>query len=547
MSADPSAATAAAPIADEDHARWRVLLAAVCVLTLGATLLVLGRREYVKNPDECAYAEQADSLMRDGTLSVGFVRHFHVRYPASIDHPEDFYPPGPGALIAAAWTVFGRSDVVSAIPSAILACLLLPLLAFGLARQLGATGRFAFVAAVSVLFESAIRDHAFDAMADLPLTTAVIGAVMLALRGGIVAAALAGLVLGIGFWLKPTALLAVPALALALVVARRASLREHALRLLAFGAVFLLVCSPWLLRNQELFGDPLYSGNKHLTAAANDPDYDYADIRKVYWVDGDTPPTGFAESMVAHGLAPVAKRFLQHVYEIVTVHGTVAFGGLFVLAALALVRRRLVAAVLGAVVVYLLALSAVFAIFYRYLLPIVPLVAVVNWVFVDRIVRQVDARGFGEILGRRFATPNRLALLLAAIVAFPGAGELARDVVGGREFAPLPDLPMHQAARWAREHLPADATVMAQEALIFRHVSGHKTVATPFDDPDAFEAVVTHYGVDYLISIPSGQYADMALQFAFPYLERHRALWKRFDPPGAAWTVWIRAGAPDPR
>ncbi|MBI5853518.1 MAG: glycosyltransferase family 39 protein [Planctomycetes bacterium] len=530
-----------------DAKRWLLGLLAVSVVVFASTLTVLRTRTVVKTPDECAYAEQAESLLRDGSLTAGFVRHHHRRYPPDIDHPEDFYPPGNGALIAAAWTLFGRSDAVSAVPSAVIACFLLPLLAFCLARRMGASGPFAFVAAASVLFESTTRDQAFEALADLPLAAATVGAITLVLRPGFVAAALAGLVLGVGFWFKPTALLVVPALAFALVVARPATLRAHATRLLAFGGVFVAVCLPWLLRNQELFGDPLYSGNKFLSAAANDPGFVYSDIRKVYWADHAEPSTGFAASMVAHGIAPVVKRFLQHVYEIVTTHGLTAFGGLFVLATLSLVRQRLAAAILGAVVLYLLALSAVFAIYYRYLLPILPVVAVVNWVFVDRVVRRLEAHGLGEILGRRLATPRLLALLLASIVAIPGASELGRDLVGGREFAPLPDVPMFQAAGWAREHLPADATLMVQEAVIFRHASGHKTVATPFDQPDAFEAVVQHYGVDYLITLQSGQYAELSLLFGLPYLERFREHWKRFDPPGLPWTVWIRAGAPDPR
>lgn len=527
-----------------DARRWYALLLVVCVLTFGATLLVLRERSFVKNPDECAYAEQADSLLRDGTLSVGFVRHFHVAYGPEIDHPEDFYPPGPGVLIAAAWSAFGRSDAVSALPSALLACFALPLLAFALARRMGASAPFAFVAAVSVTFERAIRDHAHEAMADLPLTVAATATLVCALRPGVLAAAVAGLLLALGFWLKPTALLFVPAMALALVVAQRAPLRTQALRLLAFGTVFLLACLPWLLRNHELFGDPLYSGNKYLTAAANDPAFEYSHIRKVYWADPAYDPKDLGESMFAYGLTPVLKRFLHHVYEIVTVHGPTAFGGIFALAMLTLVRRRLAAAAMGAAIAYLLALSAVFAIFYRYLLPVFPIVVAVNWTFVDGIVRRIGPERFGELVGARFAPPGRIALLLAAIAAIPGGAELARDLVGGREFAPLPDVPMHESAAWAREHVPAEATVMVQEALTFRHVSGHRTVATPFDAPEAFEKVIEHYRVQYLFTLPSGQYSDLALQFAFPYLERYRAQWTRFDPPGKPWTVWIRAGAP---
>ncbi len=167
-----------------DSRRWFWLTLGLCGAVLLSTLWVLRHRTAIKNPDEASYCEQADSLLRDGSLDVGFVRYFHDKYPPSIHHPEDFYPPGNGALIAAAWTLFGRSDAVSALPSAVMACLLLPLIVFGLARRFGAGPPFAFVAAVSVMLDITIRDHAYEAMADLPLTTAVTAGLLVSLKRG---------------------------------------------------------------------------------------------------------------------------------------------------------------------------------------------------------------------------------------------------------------------------------------------------------------------------------------------------------------------------
>ncbi|MGE0145171.1 MAG: ArnT family glycosyltransferase [Planctomycetota bacterium] len=528
------------------NTRWFRAALALCVVVFLATLAVLRHRDAVKNPDEAAYAEQASSLLRDGSLQVGFVRFFHQRYPADIVHPEDFYPPGNGALIAGAWSLFGRSDAASAVPSAFLACLILPLLVFRLARRFGASGAFAFVATSSALFDLAIRDHAFEAMADLPLTTAMVAALVASLRGGLGAAALGGLFVGIGFWLKPTALLFGPGFALALWFADKTELRTRLLRLAAFGGTFLLVCLPWLLRNHELFGAWLYSGNMHLTAAANDPQFKYSDIRRVYWAS-DAPLPGFGQSFLSHGLAPVIKRFLQHVYEIVAMHGAAAFGGVFVLVLLSIGRQRKAAAAIAWTISYLLALSAVFAVFYRYLLPVFPVVIALNWAFLDSVARRIDRSEFAAIFDRRVRSRAHVAVLLAAIVAIPGGSELARDLVGGREFIPIPDRVMHESARWAKRHLPADAVVMAQEALTFRHGSGLLTVDTPFDAPDAIEAVIRHYRIGYLVTTDSGQFAELSTQFIFPYLEKYRGTWQRIDVEQGRFTVWVREGFPAPK
>ncbi|MGA0870057.1 MAG: ArnT family glycosyltransferase, partial [Planctomycetota bacterium] len=132
----------------EEERRWFRALLVFCVFATLSTLWIGKDRDHIRNPDEAAYAEQARSLLDRGSLEVGFVRHYHVQYPADVLHPEDFYPPGNGALIAAAWSAFGRSDFASSIPSTLLACLVIPLLAFALTRRLEASAPFAFGCAV---------------------------------------------------------------------------------------------------------------------------------------------------------------------------------------------------------------------------------------------------------------------------------------------------------------------------------------------------------------------------------------------------------------
>lgn len=514
-----------------------------------ATLWIGADRDAVRNPDEAAYAEQARSMLDRGDLSVGFVRHHHVQHPAEITHPEDFYPPGNGALIAGSWLLFGRSDFASSIPSTLLGCILLPLLAYWLAKQLHATPPFAFGCAITVLTDVEFRFHVYQGLADVPLVAAVVGALVLAMRRSVLAGALSGVALGLGFWFKPTALLFVPGIALAAVLADRRPWRQTLLRVGAFAVVMAIVCAPWLIRNQQVWGDPLYSGNKHLTATANDPRFVYTDTRRVYWADPDYELPKFEESIDTFGVWPVARRFLAHLQEVVVDHGRLAFGGLFVLAALAMVLHRRVFAVLVVIVSYVIALCAVFAVFYRYLMPVMPMAAAVSWTFIDRTTRRVLKSPGTPLVRPWIATPGRCALLIAAIGALPGSALFARNLLlGKRDFTPQSEAPMEQAAAWAKTHLPPDAHVMTTEALIFRHVSGHRTVNTPWDAPPAMDAVVEHYGVDYLVVPDSGQFSEPTHKFIGPYLDAYGDRWHAHPLPGTArFTVYVREGAAPPR
>src|SRR5690606_4740120 len=344
-----------------------------------------------------------------------------------IVHPEDFYPPGNGALLALSWALFGRSDFASTLPSILIACLALPLLAYSLVRRFRASPPFAFACGVAMMFEPAFREHAYQGLAALPLTAAVVSAVVLALLRGTPTAIAAGIALAARFWCKPAALLFAPGIALALAVAERQTWRRSALRIAGFALAFTAACAPWLWRNQQLYGDPLYSGNKHLTATANAPDFAPTDVRKVYWnVPPEELPT-LADSIERFGAGPVVRRFLTHVWQVVVEHGPRVFGLWFVLAALALGRERRAGALLVVIGTYCLALSAVFAIYLRYLLPLLPIAAALAWTFGDRAARHLGP-GAGlrwPFRGRWLALPARIALLAGTIVALPQALVLA--------------------------------------------------------------------------------------------------------------------------
>jgi 4-amino-4-deoxy-L-arabinose transferase-like glycosyltransferase len=514
--------------------RWLVLTIVLCVLVTAASLWVGRNRDRIRSSDEAAYAEQAQSLLDDGTLTVGFVRHFHVKYPADVLHPEDFYPPGPGALIAASWVLLGRSDYASSVPSILLTGLLLPLLAFGLARRLGASPPFAFGCAMTVLFEPLLRFHAFQGLADVPFTACMAGAVLVALGSGRRSAIVAGALLGLGFWFKPTAFLFVPGLLLAVMVTGARDRRDALWRAVLVLVAFAAVCAPWLARNAILFGDPLYSGNKLLTAEANRPDFTYYDLRKVYWGADLAEPV---ETAIGVGVEHWLLRWATNVFQIVVDHGASAFGLSFAMAALLVWRRRPVAAVLLVITTFAVGLAAVFGIFLRYLMPIFPLVAAVSWTGGATLAERLR----GGDLGRIFAHPARLALVLAALVSLQGGLQLVRDLALGKgDYAQGVDGPHRRSAEWSKEHLPADSRIMSQEALRFRHSSGMLSINTPWDQPDAIERVVEHYRVTHLVMNPSGDFSAISNRFLLPYLDQYGARWKEIVNVPGEYVVWRR-------
>lgn len=536
--------------------RWLLFLLLFGLINLAAQLWILKDRDGLATSDEAAYIEQADSLLRDGTLSVGFVRHYHVQYDAGILHPEDFYPPGNGILLALSFRLLGRSEFAAAVPSAILASLILPLLAFLIGRRLRLRPPFAFACGLTVLFEPDVQRLAMQGLADLPFVAFFLLAVLFVLPGrGWWSPLLAGASLALSFYFKPTALLFAPGLALVYWISERRPLKSLLLGWVSMGVAFLLVASPWLVRNQQLFGDPMYSGNKHLSASANDPDFEYDDIRKVYWADPDFDLPTLSGSVERFGWRPVITRFLLHLYEAFISKGGAIFGFWFLLGALFLLGNRRVLSVLALLLFFVLALSAVFAVETRYLLPCVPLTLAIGWGFADRVVAALDPGRLsaGSILVPIGAVWRRLpligragpascaALLLVLVWVTPAAlGVTQKLLLGHGSFAPGGDDVIRKAGLWVRDNLPADVRVMHQQALRFRFYAGRLTVETPFDEPDPFHAVVEHHDIRAIVFNDKGSYSGRTSRYLGAYLTKYGEHWEEIETGEAGFVVYRR-------
>ncbi|MFH0946869.1 MAG: glycosyltransferase family 39 protein [Planctomycetota bacterium] len=533
---------------------WVVLTFLIGVLVLAGTLRTGRDRNGLATSDEAAYAEQADSLLDDGSLTVGFVRHYHVQYPAGIDHPEDFYPPGNGGLLALSRGLLGRTDFASMVPSALLACLLLPLLTFFLARAIGVCPPFALVTALAVMFDAEVRELSIQGLADLPFVAFFLLAILIVLRrAGIPGVLLAGASLAASYYFKPTAILFAPGLFLAHWIVARPGLRRLSLHGLLMAVAFLAVSGPWLVRNACLFDDPLYSGNKHLSATASDPHFEYNDIRKVYWADPEFELPSMGGTISRYGWRPVITRFLLHLYEAFVSKGAGVFSFWFLLGMLVLFRRPSVLAIIVVVFSFALALSAVFAVETRYLLPCVPLCLAVVFLLAQRTVAALDPARFVAGTGlewlaplsRRLGRMNGAALLVGAIWLYPGLAATGREAAFGvGSFAPGNET-IRKSALWVDRNLPEDVRVMHQQALRFHYYSRRRTVEFPFDGPDEIQAVVAHHRIGCIVFDPAASYAIRTRKFLDAYLERYGDLWRLEKPEGLEIEVYRLRDGPE--
>ena len=535
---------------------WHLALLILCLLCLGATLWVGSHIRYIGEPDGAAYADQADALLAGQGMQVGYVHHYYTRF-ADIRHPEDNYGPGNGVLLAAAFRLFGRSAFAATIPSACLACLLLPLLAFALARRITASPPFAFGCAVSVMFTFLVRRHAFFALVDLPFTACTLAAMLCALRGGLRALLAAGVVLAAACYLKSTGLLLLPIVTLVYYLAAQKPGWRRLAPLAGMWLLCLALLSPWLIRNIHLFGTPFYSANQYVAAGIDYAPHFWATQRwKVWWATPHAELPSLAHVGQVYGWGRVARVVatrlglawrIQHLYYLQLVLCLCYFR-----------KRRAIRALTLGIALFVVILCLLFGIESRYLLPMIPLMAAIGWLAYERVLSDV---------ARQWRCTERVsptlrpwlapAVVLVLVILFSAPEALHLSVqLGGRLPATPPpradELEIQASAEWARDHLPLDARCMSQSAFQFRYYSQRLVVMMPWDTPEHFEAVVSHYRVGYLLLCDDYYNSDSRTsRHAYPgviiaYLQRYAGDWQPIRPPGAPFVLYVHRDVPWP-
>jgi 4-amino-4-deoxy-L-arabinose transferase-like glycosyltransferase len=313
------------------------------------------------------------------------------------------------------------------------------------------------------------------------------------LRGDRRSFALGGLVVGLAFLSRTDGvLLAVP---YALAVARDLMGRPRATRIgwwpaLACAAGFLLVVSPWLLRQLDIFGSlsPSSAGGRILFVR---------EYRELYSVSTETTLDAF----LAQGALPLIRSRLEGLGSALGIFAAMPLAFVLVPFLLigAIVRRRdpwylpwlIYAAVLFAFAAIVSAVhvpygtflhSAVALIPHAYLLSLIGLAAVVRWVAVRRTSWDADkaTRNFSVMV-----VGIVMAVSIAATVMTVGSWRQERD---SRQTI---------LATLAAEADQGDI-VMSPDAGAYRYQGGWSGIVTPDDPLPVIEEALRLYGVRWL-------------------------------------------------
>jgi hypothetical protein len=229
------------------------------LICLGALVLRLALAPSVRLPgiaDPNHYYNLGRRLATGHGFTIDYIWQFN-NPPNTITHPEDYWMPLTGTVVAASMKVFGVSVKAAILPSILIGALALPLLAYWAARQMRcteATSLFAAAAAAvlpefvmnSLRTDTTLLSAVFVDLTILTLTHAV-------RHGSLGWFAVLGVFCGLAYLVRSDGALLIPMLFVTLLVYARwgrpyvQGLNWHHALLAPVLAV--LVALPWLIRN----------------------------------------------------------------------------------------------------------------------------------------------------------------------------------------------------------------------------------------------------------------------------------------------------------
>jgi hypothetical protein len=267
------------PTLIEDARQRSIARVAVLVFAAFQLFYMLITSGRVRTPDEYATLYTAESLILNGSTAVPQavrVHNFYGRFDL-YGQPQAAYPPGQ-AILCAPWYAFGKY-VLSRMPgvplgdqqfvNAFSTCLssatfsaLTIALFFLLLNRIGIPPRTSLFASVLLGLGTPIFAYSAWFFSE-PLSAALFMGVALLLFGrreqpiSMQTAALAGLILGLSTWVRPTNVLAVAVFAAAVLVDDKKPTFRVAVVLCAASAMGILTL---LYRNMALYGSPFVFG-----------------------------------------------------------------------------------------------------------------------------------------------------------------------------------------------------------------------------------------------------------------------------------------------
>ncbi|MFH2000701.1 MAG: glycosyltransferase family 39 protein [Planctomycetota bacterium] len=548
----------------------------ILLLLAGAAVFIwkisiAGHIRFIGSGDPAGYAEMAQSLLNGRGFEVNYISMHFLKFSPEISHPEDTWPPLYPLLIAPFFAFLSVSAFAAKLPSLLIACFAFPLATFSLGLHVSRSSLVGLVSALTVLLYLPFFCWSLQAFADITFGFLMITAVLYTLKGfenprWFFAM---GTMLALAYYAKVSAL-AISSGFIVYYLARswvdRNTLKSSrsSLYFTLSMILFVVLISPWWIRNLKHFNDPMYSNHKQVVGFIGWEPWE----ERTYGLYWKTTPPGLAEKLNDPGrLAETSLSYLgqyfrylfldlPHLQNLRRFQDVKPFSlkdistywtGLPAVLGLLLYLVRIVPAVkrraragarihdrgqTGSVFIRpgygLFALTSLFLILplsilwvplARLTTPAVPLVIIMGWATVHSLtVQWVRTRFSGAVTGG----------LIIALFAFWAVHE-GTEIVEAQANERFPwkedSLSLMAVGNWLHTHAPGSVT-MTQNPWELRFYSKGKAVRLPEASLKEVIEVARYYRVTHII--PDG--FDRTL---FPWIQgKLPGLTRVFSTPG---------------
>ena len=302
----PPAAPAARSAAAESAGRLErlppgLVMALLTILGLALRLVWFNRYQLAGTDcDGAGYMDVARHIASGAGFTTNVYKYLYLP-PASLPQPDAHWNPLYPLLTAGAFRLFGES-MFSAKLVPLLLGTAVPALVYRLAQALTGDRRTALAAGLLAVAHPVLVTWSLRIETEIGTLALVTAVLVLMFRPKWQGSVALGVVAGLAWWMKYQSALLWGAILLQAAIMRppRRGLRGLAIVALAF----TVTISPWLARNQRVFGDPFH------TDLRTDVISDYAGLggRNRVWASL-TPPPKPIPYLLAHG-----SEALHHVY-----------------------------------------------------------------------------------------------------------------------------------------------------------------------------------------------------------------------------------------
>ncbi len=434
------------------------------------------------------YHNLARSLAAGRGFVIDYIWQYH-QAPADLTHPIDYWMPLAAVWPALSMAVFGPSLLAALLPSTIISTSL-SALAWGIARVARLSPASQLTAAALVLF---IPEFMLGSVrTDTPISYALwVGLALLCFSEGMrrrpPLLVLSGIFAGLAWLTRLDGILLLPALALAIGLWRRFGKRSIPWRWVALMFLSLaIIVTPWLWRNQMLYGQLLPSGPTFFKTHFND-EYTYnREINLDHYLDWGW--RNILGNIAFHALSNIKQAYTSLDIAL----PALAFLGL---CGLAWRRARDHWLLLAAPIAFFFTLY----LFYTVFAPFHSMggsfkksqLALIPWL-------ALPATWALENYLRPRAAAHTLAVIIVIFMALNGVEFVRQEMkVVQTYLAPYRQL-RDTLNTLGDANDDGRITVMGEDPWILNYL-GFYALVTPFDERDSILAAARHYQADYLI------------------------------------------------